>query len=220
MLRWCTRPPHRYITHSPLEGYAPPSQDTKGTRTLTDVELLKIWNACEGQFGSMVRLLILWGTRNGETARARREWFEDGVLTIPGAFTKNGRAHAVPVLPLAQSILDEQPHRGNYFFSGHWDDEKHFNDGSWGKFKIELDNKSGVKNWQIRDIRRTFRSGMAKLRVPRELCEVLLNHVTGAGKNDLDEIYNRYDYLPEKREALGKWEAHLETILGTPTPPA
>ena len=31
MLRWCTCPPRRYITHSPLEGYEPPSQDRKPT---------------------------------------------------------------------------------------------------------------------------------------------------------------------------------------------
>lgn len=38
----------------------------------------------------------------------------------------------------------------------------------------------------------------------------MLNHVTGGGKSDLDEIYNRYDYLPERRAALQKPEAHLK----------
>jgi hypothetical protein len=213
MLTWCTRPPRRYIAHSPLEGYAPPGVDKKGSRVLTDAELVKIWRACEGQFGSMVRLLILWGTRNGETGRLQRSWSEDGVLTIPGQFTKNGRAHAIPLLPMARAILAEQPRCGSYFFPGRLLAETHFNDGSWGKFKQQLEKRSGVRNWQLRDLRRTFRSNMAKLRVPREIAELLLNHVTGANKNDLDEIYDRYDYLDEKREALKKWENRLSALL-------
>lgn len=80
----------------------------------------------------------------------------------------------------------------------------HFKDGSWGKFKKELDKRCGVTGWQLRDIRRTFRSTLARLKVPREIAEILLNHVTGGGKTDLDEICDRYEYLKEKREALTK----------------
>ena len=213
MFRGCTRPPHRYIQHSPLEGYAPPSEDRKGDRILTDRELAKIWRDCEGPFGAMIRLLILWGTRNGETARTKRSWIEDELLTIPGAFTKNGRSHSIPLLSMAKKILAEQPAEGNYYFTGNRGADSHFNDGSWGKLKIELDKKSKVTNWQVRDLRRTFRSNMAKLGISREICEVLLNHVTGANKNQLDEIYDRYDYLSEKRDALSKWEQRLECIL-------
>jgi hypothetical protein len=54
---------------------------------------------------------------------------------------------------------------------------------------------------------------MAKLGVPREVAEILLNHVTGAGKNELDEIYDRYDYLEEKAAALRKWETKLTSLL-------
>jgi len=39
MLRWCTRPPHRYIKRSPLEGYPAPGSDRKRSRILSDAEL-------------------------------------------------------------------------------------------------------------------------------------------------------------------------------------
>jgi integrase len=211
MLKWCTRPPRRYIPHSPLEGYEPPGEDRKGTRVLSEAELAKIWKAATGHYGGLFRLLILWGTRNGETARIQRSWIEDNVLTIPGEVTKNKRAHAIPLLPLAKKVLSEQP-EGEFFFPGKLSDT-FFNDGSWGKLKANLDRVSGVHNWQLRDIRRTFRSNLAKLKVPREIAEIMLNHVTGANRNDLDEIYDRYDYLDEKRAAFAKWESRLRQIL-------
>jgi integrase len=214
--KWCTRPPRRFIRHSPLEGFEPPSQDKKGTRTLTDKELVKIWHACDRPYGGMVRLLILWGTRNGETGRLRREWMDRKAIVIPGEVTKNKRAHTIPLHPLARSVLADQKSNGSYFFPGKRMDDSFFKDGSWGKLKKEIEKASGVTGWQLRDIRRTFRSNMAKLKVPREICEILLNHVTGANKNDLDEIYNRYDYFDEKREALGKWEKRLSLLLGVP----
>lgn len=216
MLRWCTRPPRRYIDRSPLDGYPPPSKDRKGTRILTDAELVKVWRAADDvPYGYLVQLLILWGTRNGETGRLRRDWIDGALVTLPGEVTKNCRSHSIPLLPKAHAILDAQPERGAYFFHGRLLSDTFFNDGSWGKVKRAIEEKSGVRNWQLRDLRRTFRSGLSKLRVPRHVCEILVNHVTGANRNDLDEIYDRYDYLDEKREALQKWEDHLTKILAT-----
>lgn len=210
-LRWCTRPPRRYIPHSPLEGYEAPSKDKKGTRILTDDELKNVWQAAEGQFGNMIRLLILWGVRRGELARSKRTWIEGETLTIPGEFTKNGRDHAIPLLPLAKSILEAQPEINRYLFPGR-KKESHFHDGSWGKPKRSLDKKSGVTRWQIKDLRRTFRSNMPRLGISRDIAELLVNHVSET-RNELDEIYDRYDYLDEKRDALRRWEERLHSLL-------
>ena len=81
-LKWCTRPPRRYIKLSPMEGYAPPGRDKKGTRTLTDDELKAVWNATEKGSRSVFRLLILWGTRNEETCVLERKWKPQDVLTV------------------------------------------------------------------------------------------------------------------------------------------
>ncbi|MEY9748897.1 integrase [Bradyrhizobium japonicum] len=121
---------------------------------------------------------------------------------------------------MARAILNRHEKMGDncldktndYYFPGHIKGA-HFNDGSWGKLKKEIDKRSGVTGWQVRDLRRTFRSTLARLGVPREIAEIMLNHVTGAGKTDLDEIYDRYDYLPEKRAALQKLETHLKKVV-------
>ncbi|MEG3147148.1 site-specific integrase [Sphingomonas sp. RT2P30] len=208
-LKWCTRPPRKWIKHSPMEGYEPPGKDTKGTRTLTDAELKAVWKASGKGSRVVVRLLILWGTRNEETTVLNRGWRVDDVLTIPGEHTKNGRDHAIPLLPLAQGVLADRPDTGAYYFPGRYSNEKPLTAGSLNRIKAEIQAETGTKDWTLRDIRRTFRSNMARLKVPREICEVLINHAPTV----LDEIYDRYDRVEEKCEALAKYEAFMVRLL-------
>lgn len=205
--RWATRPPRRYIKHSPMEGYEPPGSDKRGTRILSDDELRAVWEAAGGPSRAVVRLMILWGTRNTETTVLKRSWVMDGVLTIPGEHTKNGRDHAIPICSLAQSILDGCRDSNEYFFSGRW--EGHLTFSGLAKLKKETMADSGTSGWKTRDLRRTFRSNMARLKVSREISELLINHAPPV----LDDIYNRYSYLEEKREALAKYETALVWLL-------
>jgi intergrase/recombinase len=207
-LKWCTRPPRRYIRYSPMEGYQAPSTDRKGTRILTDDELKCIWEASGTDSRSVFRLLILWGTRNSETAQIAKNWLVRDVLTIPGSHTKNSRDHSIPILPIARSVLDSRP-PGAFFFPGRYGDYRSINPMSLNRMRAEIQAESGTADWQARDIRRTFRSNMARLKVPREVCEVLINHAPPV----LDEIYDRYDRLEEKREALAKYEAFMLALL-------
>jgi integrase len=206
--KWCTRPPRKFIRHSPMEGYEPPGKDRKGTRVLSDKELAAVWKAAEGPTLGILRLLILWGTRQGETVALEREWLSEGVLTIPGTHTKNGRDHGIPVLPLAEKVLAGLKGTNRHYFASRWGDS-HLSDGAWSKIKREVQKLSGTKNWQLRDLRRTFRSNMARLKVPREVCEVLINHAPPV----LDEIYDRYDRIEEKRDALKLYETLIRKLV-------
>ena len=208
-LKWTTRPPRKWIRISPMEGYEAPVKARKGTRILTDDELKALWNATGDGARTVFRLLILWGTRNTETAGIRREWLKDGVLTIPGNSTKNGRDHGIPVLPLAKQILDARPEAGPDYFQGRHSDAVSLTSSGLNGMKREIQEETDTSGWQIRDIRRTFRSNMARLRVPREICEVLVNHAPPV----LDEIYDRYDRLKEKRQALAKYEKFMLGLL-------
>ncbi len=208
-LRWCVRPPRRYIKHSPMEGYEAPGRDRKGTRVLTDKELLAVWKASNTYPHNVLRLMILWGTRNTETCVLERAWRSNSGITIPGQHTKNGRDHAIPLLPLALSVLDAMPaplklkgeRAGEHYFPSRWGDT-HLSVTGLAKAYREVKEQSGTSGWQIRDLRRTFRSNMARLKVPREVCEVLINHAPPV----LDEIYDRYDRLEEKHNALQRYE--------------
>lgn len=208
-MRWCVRPPQRFIKHSPMEGYPPPGKDRKKTRILNDQELKAVWLAADTYPHNVIRLVILWGTRRLETCVIERSWVIDGVLTIPGVATKNGRDHAIPLLPVAQSLLDGMPAQEFYFLRSRWADG-HLSPEGLSKAQKEVMERSGTSDWTLHDLRRTFRSNMARLRVTRDTCEALINHAPKV----LDEIYDRYDRLDEKREALELYEAFVMKLIG------
>jgi site-specific recombinase XerD len=213
MLRWCVRPPRRYITHNPLEGFAPTASDGKGTRILSDSEVKSVLGAISGVSGAILKLMLLWGTRKGETLALRRDWIAGDVLTIPAEITKNGRPHTIPVLPLAQSILDTLPNKGPYYFPGK-EPTSPLHDGSWTKLHRAILKASKTEGWSAHDCRRTFRSACARHGVPRDLAERLLNHAQGA----LDVIYDHHDYLEAKKNALALIESWLTSLLPSPRP--
>lgn len=212
-LRWCVKRPRRYIPHSPLEGYdAPHTSKLPRTRILSDEEVRRVLGAISGQCGALAMLMLLWGTRKGETLALRRDWVSDGRITIPAAFTKNARPLTIPILPMAQGVLDSLTVRGPFFFPARWSDDDHLDAGSWTKLHKALLTASETSGWSAHDLRRTFRSACARFGVPREIAERLLNHAQGK----LDAIYDQYDYAEEKRSALGK----IETWLTKLQPPA
>ena len=57
-----------------------------------------------------------------------------------------------------------------------------------------------IEHFTIHDLRRTCRSLLASLGVPGHIAERCLNHKV----KGVEGIYDRYDYLGERREALQK----------------
>jgi integrase len=82
----------------------------------------------------------------------------------------------------------------------------------WGKPKGAFDRESGVTDWQLHDIRRTFASNLAALGVPLPTIEKLLNHVSGSF-GGIVSVYQRHNCLPEMRDAMRKWEARLGELV-------
>jgi integrase len=84
----------------------------------------------------------------------------------------------------------------------------------WSKAKTALDKLSGVTDWTLHDLRRTYATNMARLGCPPHIIEALLNHATGQ-ISGVAAIYNRHSYLDEARPWVEKYEAHIQTLLGT-----
>ena len=80
----------------------------------------------------------------------------------------------------------------------------------WSKYKKNLND--GVDAWRLHDLRRTYRSTHGEIGTPREIAERLINHVAGV-TTDVEQIYDVWTYLPEMKQAVLSFEAHLQTIL-------
>jgi integrase len=78
----------------------------------------------------------------------------------------------------------------------------------------------GVTGWRLHDLRRTFATRLAEMKVPPHVVERLLNHKLGSIGNKtggivsaVAEVYNRAAYMGEMREAIQLWEKYLAALL-------
>ena len=223
-----------YIELSPCMGIARPAKHKSRERVLDAEELLILWRASEDvgyPFGSVFQLLALTAQRRGEVAGMR--WndlnLEEATWTIPAELTKNHRQHVVPlneealrIIKTVPRIHDEWvfPARGDAGAFAGFSKAKRRMDKIANRKLVEAAAKAGTGRddaeeleWTLHDLRRTAATGMAKLGVALHVVERVLNHVSGQFKG-VAGVYNRFQYLPEMRDALKKWEKHLQLVVG------
>jgi integrase len=80
-------------------------------RVLSNDELVRVWNACQnaGEYGAIVKLLILSSCRRSEIGGLRWSEIHDDAIHLPPERTKNGRAHVLPLTPMMRSIIENVP---------------------------------------------------------------------------------------------------------------
>jgi integrase len=198
-----------YLDRNPMERMKQPEGSKPRSRILTDDELKRVWIAAGNDpFGKIVKLLILTGQRRGEIAQLTREMVQHDKIVLPSWLCKNSREHAFPLGTLAQATLPTAPPTG-YLFPARGSDTA-FN--GWSTTKDALDKRSGITNWVLHDLRRTFASGLAAQGTALHVIERILNHVSGSF-GGIVGVYQRYDFMPEMRAAIEKWEAHIQKLL-------
>src|SRR5262249_25694286 len=82
----------------------------------------------------------------------------------------------------------------------------------FSRAKRRLDQMSGVAGWCLHDLRRTCVSGMARLGVAPHVADKILNHQAGT-ISGVAAVYQRHEFLSERRRALDVWGAHVGAIL-------
>ncbi len=214
--KWCAE--RDLILKSPLEDMSPPKPLPSRDRVLTDAEIATFWKASEADalFGPFYRLLLLTAQRREEVGGMQWQEVarEAATWTIPKSRTKNAKEHVVHLSPQALAVLETLPQQTKGFvftttgttpISG------------YGKAKERLDAAMGdLPEWRVHDLRRTAASGMAALGFQPHIIERVLNHISGA-TGGLVGIYQRFDYLEERKRALEAWANHVESIcLGCP----
>jgi integrase len=204
------------ITVSPCQGVERPASNPPRDRVLDDSEIAALWQACgeEGAAGAAARLLVLTGARRGEAFGARWSEVDAAELAwkLPRERVKNGVAHRVPLATQAWALLAAQPRfvGCDLVFTG--DGRRGI--GGHSRLKRNLDARVKLaRPWTLHDLRRSVASGMQRLGVRVEVIEQVLNHRSGTFRGIVG-VYQRHDYLDERRVALQRWADHVEQLVG------
>ena len=206
------------IDASPCVMIQAPARETPRDRVLSPAEIGAFWRGlADAKMSDQVRLalklMLVTAQRREEVTCA--PWAEfglgDKIWDIPASRTKNGRAHRVPLSPLALELLGEiREAAGNseWLFPS----PRTGNPITPAAISHALrDNLEavGVEGITPHDLRRSAASHMTELSISRLVVSKILNHSDGS----ITGVYDRYEYGPEQRRALEAWGARLKEII-------
>jgi integrase len=216
------------VAASPVARMKLPTQERARDRALSDEELRWLWRACDEvgwPFGPLVKLLLLTAQRRDEVAGM--EWLEidlvKRVWTIPRHKAKNDRVHEVQLSGAAIEILRSLPRigdglvfttTGDTAVSGFSKSKRRLDAAMLKAKREELGSRKGdaIPRWMLHDLRRTAATGMARLNFPPHVVDKVLNHVSGT-IHGVAAIYNRFEYVEERRAALDAWARRVGNIV-------
>jgi integrase len=220
LFNWALR--RDMIESTPAALVERPGEEVRRERTLTADEIKAVWAAATEvgyPFGQFFQFALLTGQRRDEVARMR--WsdvdFDTKLWTLPAEATKPGRTHVVALAPLAIDILKTLPRiaRSSCVFTSNGNAPI----SGFSKAKIRLDEAmakaddgQAVEPFTIHDLRRTAATEMGRLGISQFVVGKVLNHAD----RSVTGIYNRYDYINEKRHALDTWAAYLTSLTSPP----
>ncbi|MBR0656947.1 tyrosine-type recombinase/integrase [Plastoroseomonas arctica] len=223
----------RRLTLNPFAGLpsierGAPARD----RVLTDTEIGAVWRAAGtlGEpFGTITKLLLLTAQRREEVAGLR--WSELALdlatWTVPSARTKNAKAHVVHLSQPARLLLGavRRVEGQELVFSttgatppsGFSRAKTKVDAGMAQEAAADLPPRSKkhkrggnciALGWRFHDFRRSAVTWLAGAGFPPHVADRLLNHVTGS-IGGVAAIYQRAEFLAERKAALEAWGAHV-----------
>ncbi|MES2035087.1 MAG: integrase arm-type DNA-binding domain-containing protein [Pseudomonadota bacterium] len=168
-----------------------------------------------------LRLLILTLCRRSEVAGARRAEFDfDGrIWTVPAERTKNRQVHIVPLSSQALAVVRQAlalpgAASGDFLFPSPTVPGAHLDPHAMTRAVSRLCTRAGVPKGSPHDFRRTGATILTGERysVRRFVVGKVLGHTAHEGAA-VTSVYDRNEYLAEKRAALASWGAHVEGLM-------
>jgi integrase len=206
------------VDYNPVQQVKPLASEQQRNRVYNDNEIKIIWSRFEMEiepFRSILKMLLICGQRAGETRLTKWEHISDDYLWhIPSENTKANREQNIPLPELGVTVLNELKEitgDKDYVFASPREENEPI---SWlqNVSKRVRDNCS-VDDFRLHDLRRTVASNLARLGYDRTIIGKTLNHKGLAGDSMVTAVYDRYDYIDEKRVALQSWSDHLISTI-------
>lgn len=218
---WALR--RQMVASNPLAGIERPAAEQSRDRVLSAEELGAIWRAAgklTTPYDSYIKVLLLTLQRRDEVAHMR--WSELSpdmtTWTLPRERAKNGKAHIVHLAEPARDLIAKVPRFAGCSFVFPAGSMKPISGYAWAKRTIDAAVASerteakiepgSLPNWRFHDFRRAGVTALADLGFAPHVCDRLLNHITGAIQG-VAAVYQRAEFLAERRAALDAWAAHV-----------
>lgn len=219
MLNWAVS--DDLIEANPTAGLKMPAPKAERDRALADDEIRLFWLACDEiswPFGPLFQLLLLTAQRRDEVAEAPWDEFDlvGALWTLPRERAKNDKTHLIHLAPKATEILRSLPTAGgggSLFTTTGKTPVSGFTRARQ-KLATAMNDLGGVEvePFTLHDLRRTAATGMAGLGIAPHVVDRILNHSTGK-ISGVARIYNRHEYLTERKIALEAWARHVEGLV-------
>ncbi|KAB8311959.1 site-specific integrase [Erwinia endophytica] len=185
----------------------------KGDRVHTDEELGDIWRSVNSlkfkpYYTSLLRLLMVFGCRSQEPRlSAWTEWdLTKWIWTVPKEHSKGGNRIIRPIpdamKPFIQVLHDQ--HKDTGLLLGELKDSSAVS--QWGRTVWK--RMGHAEPWSLHDLRRSLSTKLNDLGIAPHVVEQLLGHTMPG----VMAVYNRSQYLKDKREALALWCERLELL--------
>ncbi len=208
-------------------------------RVLTDDELKTIWQALtppvaiEGapisaSVACSILIALVTLQRRGEITGMRIDELdmENKLWIIPSHRTKNHRTHVVPLSDLAMELIGKaiELNGGNatFVFPSPRNSDNPIAPMAMTRAFARFRKPLGLVDARPHDFRRTGATNLTgeRLGFPRFTVSKVLNHASDTGNGAaVTAVYDRNEYLPEKRRALDAWAARLlEVVEGQSIP--
>jgi integrase len=217
------------IDVSPCYLLKKPGTETKRDRVLSEHEIKAFWEWTESNEFAVAsnnlgdttkyifQLVLLTGQRPGEVCQISKHQidYDARVWTIPKSVHKSGRVHMVPLSNAVMSILDRvneinsrsvrRSERPEYFLSPR-KDASVLPNTLINKIRRRGDLLD-IPHWTPHDLRRTAATNISGrvLDGDQKSKRFIVARVLGHTDKEVTGIYDRYEYLDEKKTALQGW---------------
>lgn len=215
----------RLVENSPVMLLTPPGgREVARKRVLSDDELTSFLadpGACvrgREKLWRIILILLLTGARRGELAQARWEHIDwnTKTWTVPDEHHKEEQGYICPLTDLALEQFKALKRLASKNPSPWICPAKHSPGKAADPMQLSrrlarclpLFTKQGIEAFTLHDLRRTVRTGLARLGVQPNVAERVLSHK----QQGVIGVYDRYQYLDEKRDALEKWAEHVQGL--------
>ena len=225
LFRWAVR--EELVDRTPLLALNKPTRERGRDRLLTAEEIRQFWAALDRLaadpktlrrdrvFTDIWRLRLLTAQREQSLRRMEWSWihFQDRLLEIPAdAMKGKQQAHLVPLAPRALAILEARRDVASKLDKFVFGTRDAMSEAPGRTRGVPL----ALPNFRGHDLRRTATTLMTQHGVSRFEVARVLNHrdptITG--------IYDRYEYVAEKRRALETLDRAVTAILDPAAAPS